>query len=113
MCAIHKGQGLGPDQIGVAQWAVKMREQRAAAGWLPSQVALHRGFVIGKEHQTLGADKVLCGRFAHLIGSREVDIPIGLVNRSAGRCAVGLQSRPFLGPEDFIDHFSDVPWARG
>ena len=101
-------QRFVPRHIGHTQVTVEVREQRATSRFFPAQVAVHGFRRHAKQNEPLFSGKVLCRRFARLRRSREVDVSVRHIDRSAGRAALGFQKRPFVGPKDLVNEHNAV-----
>ena len=83
------------------QRPVDMREQRTAAGFLPSNRLTQIGQVHLGNHKAVLSRKMLVERALQLIGRRQMNIAIGQIDRCAVKDAVGFKLRPLRGGEYF------------
>ena len=108
MHAAHQRQRFDPCQIGQAQFTEKMREQRAAARYLPFQGIAKRIGVHGQQHQAILAREMLGGSFSSLFRRREMDEPIGQIDRRTHGGPVMAQGLPFIHTEYLEDQHGPV-----
>ena len=90
-----------PGNGGDRQIAVKMREKIAAARRLPFERVIETVGIDGDQNEIALPGKMLGCRFAHLRGSRKVDITISDIDRLAGKAPVRLRRAPGRVAADF------------
>lgn len=83
------------------QRPVNMREQRTAAGFLPSDGLTQIGQVHFGNDEAVLPGKMLVERALQLILRRQMNIAIGQIDRRAVKDAVGFKLRPLRGGEYF------------
>lgn len=108
MTTARKGQGTRPDHFVTVQRTVKMREQQAAARWLPSQGVAKCIGVAGQKPKPILAGKVFFQRAGQRFGGREMDESIGQIDRRAKRPGLILKLLPFRAAKHFVDHHDPV-----
>ena len=103
------------------QRPINMREQRTAAGFLPSDGRTQIGQVHLGNHKAVLSRKMLVERALQLIGRRQMNIAIGQIDWRAVKDAVGFKLRPLRGGEYFeggfgmamFGHTSPMPKSGG
>jgi len=80
-----------------------MGEQGAAPRGLPTQGRAERCGLHDQNHKVFLAAEVAAGGFAGLVDVREVDVPVGDIDRGAREGPGGLGCLPFRALQDLID----------
>src|SRR5882724_5541873 len=98
-----KRQGIDAKHGFQLKIAVEMREQCTTARWLPFQPDAERACIDGDENEIALAGKPLARRFGGLLGGREMDEAVAMVDGRAAIDASVLGLMPFGRRADFID----------
>jgi len=103
------------------QWAIDMREKRAAARWFPDDAVTQIGQGNFGNDEAILSGKMLVQRALQLILRRQMNIAIRQIDRCAVKDAVGFKLRPLRGGEYFeggigmvmFGHVQPMPKSAG
>src|SRR5262249_60223085 len=100
-------EGLGGRDAGQGQVAGEGRKKGAAARRPPWEGRPERRRLDRNQQEVVLAGEMLCGGFAHLLGSGEVDVAVGAVDRGAAKDAVAPGLLPQGARGDLVDQSHD------